>query len=199
MPLPVIAQTRRVTWNWAPIGGVPIAHNVVHVNCLDAVSDVDVADKMASALVANIFNAVSSSFELQSMDVLRLDGTSTTTTRTFTTTPKGTGTGEGIRNSSMVCSLKTATRGPANRGRIYLPFLAESVTNNGVVAGATVTAASTAWNAYLTSLSTGSPALILVVASYLNGNAHAVTSVRCDTVVGTQRRRLKALRVGGTD
>jgi hypothetical protein len=51
-----------------------------------------------------------------------------------------------------------------------------------------------AWGSFVNDINVASPSVQLVVASYKYADAHDVTNIRIDKVLGTQRRRQNQLR-----
>lgn len=101
------------------------------------------------------------------------------------------------QNTAFLCHKRTNYGGRGGRGRFYLPGVQESqVDNVGVVISGKVTALNTRLAAMLTDLAAFSPSLGMFVL-HDSAGAHAadpprqVTSLTCDSVVATQRRRLR--------
>lgn len=190
MPLPVISNVYRVSLNWhhATLGN---AVNVLHIQAA-AVTSAAVAAAIDANVTANMWAQVSQSAVVTSVQVIRLDGSAGTYTLA-TSGAKWTGNGgvgDVIPNNAEVISLGTGLRGPAHRGRLYLPFVTEAAQANGSIVGAATT--QTAWNAFFTAMTGG--AWLLVVASYLHSSAAIVTSITVKPFVATQRRRLDRLK-----
>jgi len=125
------------------------------------------------------------------VDVTPLDGTSATADYATGLPAKwkgGVTAGDVIQpQTAVVVKLLTAVRGRSYRGRIFLPFVADSVTSPGILASGTQGTMQTAWTTFFGALTTDS--WELVVASYKHSSATAVTSVLVESQVGTQRRR----------
>jgi hypothetical protein len=119
-----------------------------------------------------------------------LDGSSTSYPFTPGVVAKWAGVSTGqapVPQTSNLIKLLTAKRGRSYRGRIYLPWLDETVQDSGHVAPATITATTAAWVAFWTALNAdGAP---LQVASYKNATSEAVIALACENFVGTQRKR----------
>jgi hypothetical protein len=126
-----------------------------------------------------------------SVDVTKLDGSMATQTFStgLSTTWDGNGTGDAIPAAAAIVKLQTALRGPAYRGRLFLPYVGEGAQSGGFVTTGTLTAWQNDWDDLLTAFSPH-----LVVASYVNATAEPVTAVVCEQALGTQRRRQDALR-----
>lgn len=193
MPLPVIANTYRCTFNWTNYLGVA-PRNVIHVQGT-AVSVTDVAEAVVNALQTHQFEGMNGSFVLHSLDALPLDGTSASASVPGGGYSSGTSpSGEFSPASAIVVSLRTGVRGPRGRGRVYIGPVNEGIMADGQIPGANATEITAAWDAFRAALLAGTPALSLVVASYTHADANVVGSNICETVLGTQRRRQDQLR-----
>jgi hypothetical protein len=117
----------------------------------------------------------------------------------------------------MCVTLYTLIGGRANRGRIYLPFVAEQGINDGLFIGDTATVPTPAWNTFVSTM--GDDDWVMQVASLSTKTTHTVHNAdhsvtkrvplddvvphatqvaRClaRPVVATQRRRQSRLRTG---
>ena len=123
-----------------------------------------------------------------------LDGTSVSFPVTPTPGVKYHGvasTGDMEPQCANIVKFLTAKRGRSFRGRVYLPFVAESAMSNGKLTGATVTAGQAAWVTFVNGMATdGFP---LVVASYLTATAQEIISTLYESFTATQSRRQKRL------
>lgn len=186
-PLPTIANTFRVTFNWGSAHGVT-PRNVIHVRAA-LLDEQGVADALAASFNDDMWILVQQDYAFSSIDVLKLDGTSAT--QTIAIAAQGSLTsGDSIPEGSGIVSLRTAQRGARGRGRVYLGPIAESKQAQGVVVSPNTT--STAWETFRDDLEGEGAAL--VVASYVHADANDVTNIICDPIIGTQRRRLLQLR-----
>lgn len=196
-PLPTIANTYRVTLPWSNNGGIkPI--NVIHVRKASG-TDEQVAEALDAAFNAGhhswMFNVLQDARELTDLEILPLDGSSATMIEGLTTPETGgAGSGELIPQACALVSLHTSTRGPRGRGRVYVGPLLEGDQADGLLNGSRATTMLNGWGEFIANLASGTPSLELVVASYVHATAATVTSVRIDTVIATQRRRLDQLR-----
>lgn len=185
MPLPIISNTYRCTLIWT--NGTTTAANVLHVRkaASSAAAIATLVDGSAQALQ---WDPVQSSAQVTQLRVTPLDGSGATTFLT-TTGAKWTGrtTGQAVPAEAALISLRTALRGPRNRGRIYLPWTGESSQSNGVIDPASVTNMITGWTAFIAALNAGGADL--VVASYVAATAQTVSSFIVESQAATQRRR----------
>lgn len=188
-PLPVIANTYRCALNWA--AGSQIAENVIHVREA-ASSSSAVFAALQAAFVGNQWKSASATAFIESITITPLDGSSVT--QTFATTVGtvvGGTSGNWAPNVAVIAQLQTAKRGRSYRGRVFVPFTADSAQVDGQVVGATASAMETAWNTFVGSLFGGTG---LVVASYKHSTAEAVTNVQVGIGCATQRRRQTRVR-----
>jgi hypothetical protein len=188
--LPIIANVWRVTFNWSEHGGIA-PRNVMHF--LDATGG-----RTASQLVTNIeaaidvdqFIPVQNSYNIQSFDCLKLDGTSSTVNITSAGNANETGgtSGDSVPNLAAVVKLATGLRGREHRGRVFLGPISEGAVDAGMLNSATADAVTEAWVDFTNTLITAN--WPLVVASYRHASASAVANVRCRYRAGSVRRRL---------
>lgn len=190
-PLPVINDVFRCSIHWVHSSGQR-AVNVFHVQSSTLTAQA-VANLIDASVTANMWQPVSSSASVQELHVLPLDGSSSTLEKVTTGTKwAGSTTGDMTPQAACLLSLKTGLRGPANRGRMYLPFIAESSAGNGTLVVASQTTLNAAWLAFIAALGAGGAEL--VVASYKNANAHQLDSIAAEIPLATQRRRQDRLR-----
>jgi len=187
MPLPVISDVFRVTLNWGPAHGLS-PRNVLHFEAASG-DEVALATTLTDNFTDSMWQPVMQDWAFSSLDIIKLDGVSATVTVPID--PQGSLTsGDWIPNEAVIVSLHTGVRGPKGRGRVYLGPIAESVQNGGLYTS--VSSLTTAWSDFANAMSTdGKP---WVVASYAHAEAHQVTSLHVPGLVGSQRRRLDALR-----
>jgi hypothetical protein len=192
--LPVIANTYRVTWDWY-LSNNPGARaaNVLHFHDTSGTGS---ANALFTALNTNVNNNMFAMQDPQAniynVDIIPLDGHSPTSSYTFSSARGGSGTGEAIAQAAPLVLLKTATRGPAGRGRIFLPFLEEGAQTDGALDPTKRTTAITNWTTFRTAMDTAN--YPLCVATYVHADWHLVTSLSMRTVSATIRRRVNRLR-----
>jgi len=193
MPLPIIANCARVTFNLQSSSGAA-SHNVIHVMKDAGVTYTELGDRLASLLddaaEADLWRPLPSDYGLTSVDITPLDGTTATRTieRGASAWPDGQG---GIAVLPQVCALikeQTAVRGRRNRGRIYIGPITETSQADGNMVSTTQDALTDAWVAFSNDLVGQS--LAIGVASYVGRTVHQVTEIACERSVATQRRRL---------
>jgi len=192
MPLPVIADVFRVTFNWHPDSGIT-PRNVIHIGCPSG-TEAEVGAAVVAALQDHQFEGLSAAHVLDSVTVLKLDGSTAGLDVAGGGYNSGSGSGDTIPASAIVVSFQTGHRGSRGRGRIYIGPVLEVVNTAGEIGSGTSDEIRTAWEDFQTALEAGSPACTQVVASYVHADANAVANYRCDTILGTQRRRQDQLR-----
>lgn len=195
MPLPVITDVFRCSLEWrsSSVSGITAA-NVIHVLNTTGTST-DVYNHFNANVTAAMWNALSTDMEVFQVKITPLDGVSPTTTHTTGTPAKWKGgAGSGPEPAvAEVITLYTNFRGRRNRGRVFLPGVAEGVIEDGLIGNTTTAGVQTAWETFLTAM--GTAGSTLVVASYLDADANTVTSLTVREVAATQRRRQSRLRV----
>lgn len=185
--LPTIADTIRVTLNWKNANLSRTAHNVLHFHS----ASYDIAGlntAIGAHFQAGMWDFVSTASSIDTISYLPLDGSSGTTIITAPATAAFAGQGSGsdcVPQAAGVIRFATGLRGSANRGRTYVPHVAEAEQTNGALAD--VTACVAAWETMRAAMNTAGKNL--EVASYVHAAAHPVTAVSCDGRVRTQRRR----------
>lgn len=194
MPLPTITDVFRVTLNWTH-PTLPPAHNVMHLLAPTSTAT-DVYTDLNANVTANMWIAQLNNASVSSVDILELDGASAT--QTFSTGSPAKWTGqqatEALVATCPIVSLRTTQRGPARRGRLYLPMLAEGSQASGALTAGVVSTAQAAWTAFLAAMETAGSRL--VVASYVHADSVNVSTVIYEPLCGTQRRRQDTLRRG---
>src|SRR5690348_4074036 len=185
MPLPVITNVWRIAINWQAPSQTAV--NVIHI--------LDTGGMATAANLATIldgdwqtgqFETVSSSATITGYDIIKLDGSSATV-HVSATGPSGTGGSEFIPAASVLVSFGTGLRGRDHRGRLYLPFTAETKQNDGVVSVSSFSALETAWVNWATALATDN--IPLQVASYKDAASEDVITATVRSTLATQRRR----------
>ena len=193
MPLPEIANTYRVTWNFTTSRGVT-PRIVQHFLCPG--SNVDfVGAALVGAATDNMFNPMPQSFEPDTFDILPLDGV--TPTRQFDLDPglqMCQAAEEMSPASAALISLRTDQRGPQGRGRSYVGPVAEAEMANGQLSVGSKNAMQDAWADFLEALAALDPEVLLVVASYAHEESYPVQTLNFELPLGTQRRRQSQLR-----
>lgn len=97
------------------------------------------------------------------------------------------GAGDFVPQVAAIVKLLTAKRGRSYRGRLFLPWVAESQIAQGGINGTSRATATAAWIAFAAAMSADS--YDLVVASYLLETADDVVALGVEGYTATQRRR----------
>jgi hypothetical protein len=194
-PLPVIAGVTRVALNYVLASG-GTATNVIHI--FGVLEPAPLADAIEAAVPdtgSAMWGTMSSSARVSSLDLLPLDGATATYHRELDTLAQyyGQGGGPAIIAGCCLVRCQTATRGRSNQGRIFLPFVGESVYDDGRLDSTSVDDVTNGWNAFNTALNVDS--CTVVVASYRHRDAHEVTSFSARVKAATQRRRQERLSI----
>ena len=192
MALPIIPLVSRVTINWLANGGVT-AHNVLHINSATA-TEAQIAAALSSHISSAMISVVPTTMAPESFDIIKLNGTSGSHHFAYTGGAIGAGGSETSPASACIISLGTGQRGSANRGRVFLGPVSETRMANGQLIAGVRASLNTAWATFLTDLTSNSPVMDLVVASYVHATDNAVTSCAAKDVLGTLRRRQDQLR-----
>lgn len=203
IPLPVITGVHRVAIN--SIAGGQFGVNVFHLKA--NVAELDPGTVGAACVAAWQTNQWAQAIltdTVVSFEVTPLDGH----TAPVTTTTPGSGkflgvqSGDFITAACAIIKLTTSQRGAANRGRLFLPRVAEAVQSSGQLQGSLVGSLTTAWQGFSNALFSGPSALIFGVASYdrkhQGAGAHfnPAVGINCEPYLGTQRRRQTRVRGG---
>jgi hypothetical protein len=192
MPLPVIANTYRVALDYTDSATGQSATNVIHVRqaSTDAIAIAGVVD---AAAAINVMYQAPATASLEQIKCTPLDGSGSTHTRIPTNAHwVGGSSGDFIPGASVVVSYGTDLRGRSHRGRIYLPFVCESLQGDGSISSGTATIIREAWEA--TSGAIIAAGAAQVIASYKLASAADITSWLVLTGLGTQRRRQTRVR-----
>jgi len=200
VPLPVIADTFRCGLQWVNSAGAAVAANVIHLRRSSATAAQAFAELDNNA-TSNMWTALSSNNAVRDITVTPLDGVSPS--QTFLTNSDGrwasTAGVQGIPQSAAVVKLTTGHRGRRYRGRLFLPYVAESQQADGALSPGTVVAMQDAWNTFLSAIDTDTWAV--VIASYGKGPhgtwapfATDVSLALVETQCGTVRKRMSRLR-----
>jgi hypothetical protein len=198
-PLPTIANVFRCRWIFTrTTTATPLPTNVFHVLAASGASESDVAGSLNAAwavpTLGHMIGPLPTTLSPTAVGITALDGTSAEQIEAVTVVASGSGTGNIIPNQAAVVSFHTAQRGARGRGRIYLGPTTEDQVNDGVFDAAGAAQLLDGWGDFIAALPGQTPSLELVIASYVHADAHVVTSLRVDSIVGTQRRRLDQLR-----
>jgi hypothetical protein len=189
MPLPVIDKTYRISAMWSDTNSGRTAVNVFHVRTPGVSTAVTVGSNILANVTQAMWDWAAGTCAIDKFVVLPLDGV-TAGVEVATARPAkctGGGLGESIPQVAGIVKFGTGLRGPAHRGRIFIPFVGEGEQSGGRLID--VAAVAAAWAAFNTALAASTSAAVLVVASYKLGTASNVTTITAEPVTATQRRR----------
>ena len=190
MPLPVIADTYRVTFEWTRYAGV-MPRNVIHVR-VNTGTVAEVGAGVVAELKSAMFDDMSQNHVLPTISVLKLDGTSAASQFGVPTAVHGgSSSTDFIAQGCTVVTLHTDLRGPAHRGRVYVGPIVETQQTQGILNDTATTKG--AWEQFRDALF-DNHGLHLNVASYKHATQRDVTDILVNRVVSTQRRRANQLR-----
>lgn len=189
--LPTITDVFRCAFKWSGTGQTLSATNVMHVKKGGA-TPADIAVILNANVTAAMWPFTSGNFAVKEIDITPLDGLGTTFPYVPGTPAKfvgGGGAGDYVPSMCALIKLVTAKRGRSYRGRVYTPFVVETLVASGVLTGASVSACTTAWVAFVAALSSaGAP---LQVASYKHATSEPVVAAVCESFYASQRKRQK--------
>lgn len=191
-PLPVIENVYRVALNWAhPVLGN--ATNVIHFRGAPG-SAAGLFTALDDNVSNNLWLPVPSQAVIETVVITPLDGETASLENTTDgdTDWNGSISGQGMPQVATLVKLRTAKRGKSYRGRIYLPWLLESLFSEGEVAAAEAASCQAAWVTFRTDMA--ADGYTMVVASYLHATAELILTSTVELDAATQRRRMSRLR-----
>jgi hypothetical protein len=154
------------------------------------------AAALGTALDANVtasmWGLTSDNCHISHYDITPLDGSSVTYPVDTGSPAKYSGAVSGtdvIPQACYLMKLLTLKRGRSYRGRIFLPFLAETKQSFGTLDTTAVSNTTAAWVAFHTAMT--SAGFDFVVASYKLATADNVAAIACESQSATQRRRAR--------
>lgn len=185
MPLPVIANTYRVVFNWT---GTDSDENVVSVQHFNFTgTEAQLAAHLNDNLQLHMLEGLLSTTEVTTVDITALDGVSGAQSFPLTTWSGETGSGDTLPGFNILVLGSTGLRGPANRGRIFLPSPIEAVITDGLLDAANAVEINDAWTDFVAAMA--ADAANWGVASYVNATFNAYTTVTVPRMLGVIRRR----------
>lgn len=194
MPLPVIPNVCRVTLNWTNPGGGVRAVNVTHWQTGgDGFNVSDFGTQFDANIANDLWKPIHSDYQLLTIDMLPLDGTSPTSTKTLTPGATGGSAGDVIPAMCQINSLRTDQRGPEGRGRLFLGPTGDSWWTNGLSGSTELATLEASWVSFLLAMHTAGDLYALMVASYAHATANFVQTMHFPQSAGIQRRRQEQL------
>jgi hypothetical protein len=138
----------------------------------------------------NMWSAMDIDAHITTLNIRRLDGNSAGVDHAVTGTHwQGQNGSSPILQGAVVVSFKTALSGRTHRGRSYIPFIGENVSENGTIASGQLSIMQPAWNTFLSAMQ--SDDYPLGVASCQTDQLTDVTSCVVRPYLKTQRRRAR--------
>lgn len=199
---PNLPAVSRIVLHYTDSGSGASAINVLHVLSSGA-TNLDTFNRFNTAWAADLMAHTSTTVRLHTVDVTKLDNL--TATEIFSTTGAkydGTGSGEPNPAVALLVKLTTGFRGLGGSGRIFPPFVTESVAESGHIISSALPVLSAAWVAFVNTLTTQT--IPLQVTSYgrfaeddtqlAPATTHTVTAASLSPILATQRRRQSRLR-----
>jgi len=193
--LPVITGAVKVSFIWTATG-TPLA--VTTLGFTTTVTDLTAfATIVEGAVTAGMWAHTTTGYSINSVHYFAYDGVTPTLIRPVTGTQwaGSAAPGDVVVAPAVLVSLRTVARGPWARGRMYLPFPAESSVSNGSLGGALVTSMQAVWNTFRTTTN-GQAATMAVITLATNAGppprspvARPVTSLTVEAPLATLRRR----------
>lgn len=191
MPLPVIANVKRVVLNWQDSTIGFRAHSVFHVRTGAGVTPTQVFSVLDAHVTAGMWAGASAHAGVDIVGITPLDGVSARTDFLTGVPAKwaGSGGGDSIPQVATLVKFATGLRGPRHRGRLFIPYPGEGTVGGGTFTGAV--GVSTAWSNFNIACATDATPVELGVASYVHADFNAALSCTAETLTGTQRRRMR--------
>jgi hypothetical protein len=184
--LPIIADTYRIAFIWSGYGSNAV--NVMHFRKAGSSAGAVGTSVIASWQLGQL-QCVGNSSSIDTLHVTPLDGISASVDLATGSAGKWVGfaAGDVIPAQSGIVKLATASRGRSYRGRVFLPWTAESAATVGIMSAGIVTSLEFAWTAFLAALNAAG--VTWVIASYKHATAAPITTITVEQALGTQRRR----------
>jgi hypothetical protein len=188
-PLPVIPDIARVAFNWTNNQNAQVATNVMHFVILGD-TPAGLYAEIDSHVAVNMWGQTIVGASVDNVVITPLDGSSLSK-QFFTGKPAkwsgAVGTTEYIPQVAAIVKLGTDERGRSKRGRVYLPWCAETAVAAGSLATTTKSNMQSAWDTFRAAMKTGNNEM--VVASYKNISYLECTTTSVELLLATQRRR----------
>lgn len=149
--------------------------------------EADLSAKITGNMTAGCVASISSNAHISEIEIIKLDGTSGTRSFPIVSGIPGGGSADFAPQVCTLVHLGTGLRGPARRGRLYLPFTSEGSQTAGLIDASVLSAMQTAWSDFLDNMATDGYSW--AVLSESQSDAALVTDVVVKQRVATQRRR----------
>ena len=192
MPGPIIiANAFLVTLDWSRYLGVQPRNVLGFTSTGDKVH---VGTVVAASVTTSMFDNMEAGHILKSVTALPLDGASAS----YIAPVSGVAGAQTVNHIEPplagIVSMKTALRGPAHRGRVYVGPCSTQAILDGVILVGIVSAMQTAWNNFLARCVAATPPVVPVVVSRKHLTTAVIGQGVVEATAGTQRRRQTQLR-----
>jgi hypothetical protein len=194
MPLPVIADVFRCTFEWA-LPGLPgnlLANNVIHFHA-PGNNHTDVFNALSTEATADQVLVMGSNASVENVSIKKLDGPSAPQDFGQLAAWAGNGGAEVIVQGCCVVTLRTALSGRSFRGRVYLPFVAEPRQQDGLIQADQIAIMQGAWTTFIGDM-TVNQGVAPCVASYTLVQKNNVIGATVRRPLATQRRRQRQVQ-----
>lgn len=189
MPLPVISDTFRCALTWHNVNTRRDAVNVMHVHS-STLTIANIFSEFDTNVTAAMWNQTVTDTVATQMTITPLDGVGTSVVFPITAAAKWKGaqaSGNTIPQAAAILKITTANRGRSYRGRMFLPFVAESVHDDGNYNASAAAAQLAAWQTFVGVIN--GHGLDFGVASYKLAVFTEQTGLFVEPRTATQRRR----------
>lgn len=187
MALPVIPDVSRCAIEWQTSGAGASAVSVLHIWSSTITDPYAVGTLLETLIPNNCFLFTSDDAHATQVTVTPLDGISASGVVPLTTWD-GQATGEVVPQLSAMLQMHTIERGPARRGRMFMPYLTETVMDEGRCDETLRATCAAAWEDFqdaLVAVDAG-----FTVASYKNEDHSGVVNFAVGSAPGRIKRRL---------
>lgn len=188
-PLPVISNVYRVAFEWTNSDTGLTATNVMHFHAAGS-NPLALITALDAHVTASMWLLQTTHSHIANLIVTPLDGGGVSVPFATGSPAKWTGEQTNEEFSPQVAGiikLLTAKRGRSYRGRVYLPWVAETSQTNGQLSTGSTASLDTSWIAFHTAMTTAG--FDWVVASYKLATAENVVAVGAELYTGTIRKR----------
>jgi len=194
--LPTIDHVLRVALNWTSDSG-QTAVNVMHFYSEEAgATPEQLATDLDAQATGSMWGCIVPSASVSDIAITPLDGSTATSHYTPATPAHWVGQNgtDFVPQVAAIIKLTTGLRGRSHRGRLFLPFIEEGAISNGLLLSATRSGVEGAWQDFGDHMLATAHVWALGVASYKLATFEGASTITCEGVLGTQRRRQGRLR-----
>lgn len=192
MPLPIIANVAQARLIWTSDSAPrPAVNDLYFKDVVGGASINSLWTLLDASVTAGMWDLVGgTNTKVSSVRLTPLDGITAGTVKTPAGAKWASGSSaDPILQGAAVVTFASTIRGPRGRGRIFLPFIAESGQTAGVLSSGSVTTMQAAWTAFINAMGAGSWPQHVV--SAVHTDSHVVGAVTVRSFLKTQRRRAR--------